>query len=58
MEEEDYINLQNLLIKLRVHLFKEISDNNLKPKYRDKDIKMIRNIDNLRNNVPIMINEK
>lgn len=55
MEEQDYIDLQNLLTKLRVHLLKEISNPNLIQKYRDIDIKMIRSIDNLRRNTPIIV---
>jgi hypothetical protein len=55
MEEQDYIDLQNLLTKLRVHLLKEISNPNLIQKYRDVDIRMIRSIDNLRKNTPIIV---
>ena len=55
MEEQDYIDLQNLLTKLRVCLLKEISNCNLRQKYRDQDIKMIRSIDNLRKNAPIRV---
>ena len=55
MEEQDYIDLQNLLTKLRVHLIKEISNPNLIQKYRDIDIRMIRSIDNLRKNTPVIV---
>lgn len=55
MEEQDYIDLQNLLTKLRVHLLKEISNPNLIQKYRDIDIRMIRSIDNLRKNTPVIV---
>ena len=55
MSENDYIELQNLLTKLRVILLKEISDSNLKMKYRDKNLKMVRSIDNLRKNTPLII---
>lgn len=55
MDEQDYIDLQNLLTKLRVHLLKQISDTHLIQKYRDMDIKMIRSIDNLRKNAPVII---
>ena len=55
MSEEEYIQLQNLLTKLRVHLLKEIAFSGLIQKHRDIDIKMIRSIDNLRKNAPIVI---
>lgn len=53
--EEDYIQLQTLLAKFRVHLLKEISNPNLIQKYRDIDIRMIRSIDNLRKNTPVIV---
>lgn len=55
MEEDEYIQLQTLLSKLRVYLLKEISHSNLVQKYRDMDIKMIRSIDDLRKNAPVIL---
>lgn len=55
MEEKDYIELQNLLVKLRIAALKEISNPNLIPKSRDRDMKIIRYVDWLRNNTIISI---
>lgn len=55
MDEKDYIELQTLLVKLRVAALKEISDPNLIPKFRDRDMKIIRYVDWLRNNTIISI---
>lgn len=55
MEEEEYIQLQTLLSKLRVNLLREISHPNLVQKYRDQDIKMLRCVDNLRKNIRVII---
>lgn len=56
MEEQDYINLQTLLAKLRVSCLKEISDPNIDSKIRDKDMKIIRYVDYLRNNIVLKVN--
>lgn len=55
MNEQEYIELQDLLTKLRVFLLKEISSPDLRTNRRDMDIKMIRSIDNLRKNAPCVI---
>lgn len=55
MDEKDYIELQTLLVKLRIAALKEISDPNLIPKFRDRDMKIIRYVDWLRNNTIISI---
>lgn len=55
MEAEEYIQLQTLLAKLRVVCLTEISDINLSSKSRDKDMKIIRYIDFLRNNANLKI---
>jgi len=55
MEEKDYIELQNLLVKLRIAALKEISNQNLIPKIRDRDMKIIRYVDWLRNNTILTI---
>ena len=57
MNEEDYIDLQNLLIKLRVSLLKELDSKTLPIKQRDKDYRMLRSVDNLRKNVEVIPNE-
>ena len=49
MDEKDYIELQTLLVKLRVIALKEISNPNLTAQIRDKDMKIIRYVDWLRN---------
>ena len=57
MDEKDYIELQTLLVKLRVIALKEISNPNLVPQCRDRDMKIIRYVDWLRNNAIIYIQE-
>ena len=51
MDEDDYIELQTLLLKLRVVYLKEISNPNTKTKVMEKDMQIIRKIDYLRKNV-------
>lgn len=55
MEEEDYIQLQTLLAKSRVAAMKEMGDMNTPMQIREKDLKIIRNIDYLRNNTILNI---
>lgn len=55
MESDEYIQLQNLLTKLRVILLNEISRPNLVNRIRNKNIRMLRNIDGLRKDVPLAI---
>lgn len=55
MDEKDYIELQNLLVRLRVMLLKEYSKKDLKG--RDKIVKNIRAVDTLRKNVEFEIKE-
>lgn len=50
MEEEEYIQLQTLLAKFRVVAMKEMGASDTPTKIREKDLKIIRNIDYLRNN--------
>lgn len=50
MEEEDYIQLQTLLAKFRVAAMKEMGAPDTPTKIREKDLKIIRHIDFLRNN--------
>lgn len=58
MEENEYIELQNLLTKLRVEALKELSDRNIVTKCRDRDVKMIRYVDWLRANMFLKIKEE
>ena len=58
MEEEEYLELQNLLLKQRVLALKELSNSNLRDKDRDNCMKTIRKIDWLRNNIKLNLGEK
>lgn len=49
MSEEDFIELQELLIKLRVEHLKKLNDKSMETKRRDAIVKNIRAIDTLRN---------
>ena len=51
MEEDEYIQLQTLLIKLRVASLKMLGNENLIPKIRDNEMKIIRYVDWLRNHI-------
>lgn len=53
MEEADYIQLNTLLAKFRVVEMKEYGAKDKPQKVREKSLKIIRNIDFLRNNTPI-----
>ena len=53
MEEKDYIELQTLLAKLRVICLKEIGNHYLDSKEREKQFKLVRNIDNIRTKMPL-----
>ena len=55
MEEEDYIQLQTLLAKFRVAAMKEMGAPDTPTKVREKDLKIIRKIDYLRNNTILKI---
>lgn len=50
MEEDEYIQLQTLLAKFRIVAMKEMGDAKTSTKTREKDLKIIRHIDYLRNN--------
>lgn len=50
MSEEDYKKLQILLVKFRAETMKEYGNPAIQTKKREKDLKIIRNIDYLRNN--------
>ena len=53
MEEKDYIELQTLLSKLRVECLKELGNKEASTTDRQKSIKLIRNIDRIRDNTPL-----
>ncbi len=55
MEEEDYIQLQTLLAKFRVVALKEMGAEDTPTKIQEKDLKIIRHIDYLRNNTILKI---
>lgn len=50
MGEDEYIQLQTLLAKFRIVAMKEMVDTKTSTKTREKDLKIIRHIDYLRNN--------
>lgn len=56
MEEQDYIELNTLLARLRVHCLKNLS-NEIESTQRERSLKLIRNIDNIRNNMPLKVEE-
>ena len=66
MEEQDYIELNTLLAKLRVFCLKSMSeiDKNMNDyniaisrKEREKNINLVRNIDNIRKQMPLKIGD-
>ncbi len=57
MEEQDYIELNTLLAKLRVNCLKTIGNPEVDSKIREKNYKIIRNIDNIRNYMPLIVND-
>ena len=57
MNEQDYVELNTLLAKLRIICFKEIGNPNTDVKVREKNYKLVRNIDNIRKQMPLKIEE-
>lgn len=57
MEEQDYIELQTLLAKLRVSCLKEIGNPEIESSERERNFKMIRYIDHVRNGMPLKLKE-
>lgn len=66
MEEQDYIELNTLLAKLRVVCLKntvetdkQICENNMiiSRKERERNINLVRNIDNIRRQMPLKVGE-
>lgn len=56
MNPEDYVLLQTLLAKARVISLKIYGDKNTKSEYREKNLKIVRNIDYLRKNIEVNLN--
>lgn len=56
MEEEEYVTLNNLLTKYRVYCMKMYSDKKNSSKIRERNIKQVRHIDNLRRTIPLILN--
>lgn len=56
MEEQDYIELNTLLARLRVQCLKNLI-NEIESTQRERSLKLIRNIDNIRNNMPLKVGE-
>ena len=66
MEEQDYIELNTLLAKLRVvwltntvEIDKKICESNMiiSRKERERNINLVRNIDNIRKQMPLKVGE-
>lgn len=57
MEEHEYIELQTLLAKLRVVCLKEIGNPDIDTSEREHTFKLIRNIDNIRKQMPLKVGE-
>lgn len=57
MNEQDYVELNTLLAKLRIICFKRIGNPDTDVKEREKNYKLVRNIDNIRKQMPLKIEE-
>ncbi len=57
MEEQDYIELNTLLAKLRVFCFKEIGNPDTITSEREKNYRLVRNIDYIRKQMPLKVGE-
>ena len=57
MEEEDYIELNNLLVKYKVLCLKTYSNFKTDSKTREKSIKQVRYIDFIRKDMPLKLEE-
>lgn len=58
MNEDDYVELQTLLAKLRVVAMKQMGHSDTPVKNREKALKIIRYIDFLKNNIIVDFNKK
>lgn len=57
MEEQEYIELQTLLAKLRVECLKNIGKTEISTKVREQQYKLVRSIDNIARRTPLKIEE-
>ena len=57
MEEQDYIELNTLLAKLRVVCLKEIGNPDTSTPERQQNYKLVRNIDNIRKQMPLKVGD-
>ncbi len=57
MEEQDYIELNTLLAKLRVVCFKEIGNPDTSTPERERNYRLVRNIDNIRKQMPLKVGD-
>lgn len=57
MEEQDYVQLNTLLAKLRAICLKEMCDPNITTSGREQNLKLVRNIDNIRKYAPLKVGE-
>lgn len=57
MEEQDYIELNTLLAKLRVVCFKEIGNPETDTKDRERNFKLVQSIDSIRRQMPLKVGE-
>lgn len=51
MEEQEYIELDTLLAKLRVNCLRKIGNKNTETTAREKNYKLVRNIDNIKRQI-------
>ena len=58
MEEEEYIQLQHLLIKYRVYCMRMYGDVNLRGNMRESFRGQIGSIDNLRKKMDVILNKE
>ncbi len=57
MEEKEYIELNTLLAKLRVNCLKEVGKPELTSSERERNYKLVRNIDYIRRTMPLKVGE-
>ena len=57
MEEQDYIELNTLLAKLRVVCFKKIGNPDTSTSERERNYRLVRNIDNIRKQISLKIGD-
>ncbi|MBQ8299494.1 MAG: hypothetical protein IJX99_06500 [Clostridia bacterium] len=58
MEEKEYIELQNLLIKYRVNCMKNFGNMSISREAREKAVKQVRHIDAIRKDMTLIIDIK